>query len=454
MKSVMAVTAAFLSLAFVSMPTSGFADTDIDGFHVQMGGFLASETVYRDHNMASDIDTPFAKIPFENSMGYAPSEFRGSARQSRFSLLVQRDFDSSTRISGYYELDFLGAATTSNSNQSNSYTPRTRNVYLTVDWQDLGLHLLAGQNWSLVTLNGDGITPRQEIIPATIDAQYAVGFDWARQWQLRLVKEWNKKYWAGISFEEPQTVNVSGQLASGTGNTYYLSPGGLMSSNMSINTMPDVVAKFAWESSIGHYEIYNLARNFESEYGGTSTAAQTNHQNIWTDSVGAGATIPVIKKVLDLSLSGLIGRGSSRYGTSQLADATYDADGQLNPLNASQYLAQLTWHKNKNLDIYAIYGQESVNSSAGAGYGYGSGVVANNSVCYDLGSAACNPEIKNINQINIGFWDSLYKKNKMGVLKLGAQYSHTVLNTYADANGVAPSTSEDIVMTSLRYFPF
>ncbi len=433
------------------------ADTDIDGFHIQAGGFLASETVYRDHNMASDIGTPFAKIPFENSMGYAPSEFRGSARQSRFSLLIERDFDPSTKISGYYELDFLGAATTSNSNESNSYTPRTRNVYLTVDWQDLGLHLLAGQNWSLVTLNGDGITPRQEVIPATIDAQYAVGFDWSRQWQLRLVKDWNKKYWAGLSFEEPQTVNVQGTLASGTGNTWYLQAtgGGLMSNQMSINTLPDVVAKFAWESSFGHYEIYNLARNFSSEYGGSSLSAQTNHQNIWTDSFGAGATIPVVPKVLDLSLSGLVGDGTGRYGTTQLADATFDADGRLKPLDAAQYLAQLTWHENKNLDVYATYGEESVSAAAGSGYGYGNGVTVNNAECYVLGSGtACNPNIKNISQFNIGGWDSLVKKDKMGVLKLGLQYSHTVLNTYADANGVAPSTSEDIVMTSLRYYPW
>ena len=65
---------------------------------------------------------------------------------------------------------------------------------------------LAGQNWSLLTLNSKGITPRNEVPPATIDAQYVVGFNWARQPQIRIVKNWNKEFWLAASVENPQTT--------------------------------------------------------------------------------------------------------------------------------------------------------------------------------------------------------------------------------------------------------
>ena len=65
---------------------------------------------------------------------------------------------------------------------------RIRNVYGTVDWSDLRMKFLAGQNWSLATLDGKGISERSELPPPRIDSQYLPGFIWTRQPQLRLVK--------------------------------------------------------------------------------------------------------------------------------------------------------------------------------------------------------------------------------------------------------------------------
>jgi hypothetical protein len=421
------------------------------GISINFGGFLASETVYRTNNTASDIGTSFNKLPFPNSVGYGMSEFRGTERQSRFSLLAKGDVDSNTHLSGYYELDFLGTTPTSNANESNSYAPRTRHVYMNVDWDDSGFHLLAGQTWSLVTMNAKGITPRNEYIAPDIDAQYAPGFNWARQWQLRAVKDFDKTFWLAVSLENAQTVGVAGNLAAGTGNTYQVPAGNGMSANMSMNGYPDVIAKFAWESALGHYEVYNLMRNFQSRYGAAAVATQTNKQNTWTDAVGGGFTVPV-PGLLEFTVSGLFGRGIGRYGTSQLTDATYNADGSLNPLNGTQYLAQLVVHATDTLDVYAQYGQEQVDSATGTGYGYGDGVVASNNGCTTLGGN-CAPNLKSTMQYGAGLWWSFYKGG-YGAAKLGAQYSHTKLDTYADATGFAPNTSIDMVFTSLRYYPF
>lgn len=422
------------------------------GVNIQLGGFLASETVYRNNNTASDIATAFQKIPFGNSAGYGMSEFRGTERQSRFSLLAQGDYNEDTHLAGYYELDFLGTGPTSNANESNSYNVRTRNVYGTVDWAN-GWHVLAGQNWSLATLYTKGLNPRQEAVPQTIDAQYAVGFNWARQWQTRIVKDFNKTVWVGLSFENPQTT-VGGALATGTTNTYALAGVQLMpsTSNYSFGSWPDIILKVAVDPGFGHYEVYNLAREFVSRYGATA-ATQTNKQSTWSDAIGAGLVVPVVPTTLDLSLSGLFGKGIGRYGTASLADVSYSSDGSLNPLTGSQWLAQLMLHATSTLDVWATYGQESISSSNnGDNSGYGDNVVADNSGCTVLGGT-CAPNIKDLQQANIGAWWSFYK-GAFGAAKLGLQYSHTVLDTFSDRAGNSPSTAIDMGYTSLRYYPF
>ena len=156
--------------------------------------------------LGADIGSPpYSNIPFENVPSSHSGEFRFSARQSRFSLLTQGDVDPVTHLAGYGEFDLLGAAQTANSNESNSFTPRIRHLYLTADSDFWGAHLLAGQEWSLATMNTKIIMPRQEDIPLTINAQYVPGFV-ERTPQIRLVKDIDKNVSAAISAENPATT--------------------------------------------------------------------------------------------------------------------------------------------------------------------------------------------------------------------------------------------------------
>ena len=182
-------------------PPKGKKGLQIGGVTVTPGGFIESAGIYRNHNMTSDVDTNFNNIPFANSANRSVDETRFSARQSRLSLLATSDVDSTTHAAAYYEMDFLGAAGTANSKQSNSYNLRIRNIYTTVDWDDLGLHLLAGQSWSLASLYSKGLLARNEQTPLSIDAHYVVGFDWTRQPQFRIVKDFDKEWWLGLSVE-------------------------------------------------------------------------------------------------------------------------------------------------------------------------------------------------------------------------------------------------------------
>jgi hypothetical protein len=183
------------------------------GVTLTLGGFGALESIYRSRNETADLASSFSGIPFNNSSTGQTSEFSFSARQSRITALAEGNPTSDIHLGFYGELDFLGAAQTANSNETNSYTPRIRVMYNQIDWNSQGLHLLAGQNWSLVTLQGKGITPRAEDIPPTIDAQYIPGFSFTRQPQIRLTQEFGNDVWAAISLENPQTTFYTGANA-------------------------------------------------------------------------------------------------------------------------------------------------------------------------------------------------------------------------------------------------
>ena len=445
------------------------------GVTLTVGGFAAAEGVYRSKNEEADIGSSFAKIPFNNSPLAHTSEMRGTARQSRLSLLAEGDISPDTKASFYSEFDFLAGPQTGNSNESNSFSPRIRNIYGTLDWNSLGLHLLAGQNWSLVTLNSQGITPRNEVPPPTIDAQYVVGFTWARQPQLRVTGDFlNKQVWAAVSLENPQTTFAS--AATGTTGTSVagltVTDGGVSASQfdsantLSLNHYPDVIAKLAVEPDLGgarplHLEVYGLWRSYYDRVNVTSAGnvlglpVSVGNDNTDGGGIGVGGSWTVVPKLLDIQASGLFGRGIGRYGSGQLPDTVVAPDGSLKPIPETIYMAGATLHATPSLDLYVFGGEESeqaVASTIGAGhYGFGS-PFANVTGC-SVEGATCTADIKTMYQITGGFWDKVYQ-GPFGQVRVGLQYSHTELDAFAGAAGVAPKTNDNMIFTSFRYYPF
>jgi hypothetical protein len=449
-------------------PPKGKKGLQIGAVTVTPGGFIEAAGLYRDKNMTADINTPFNAIPFPNSANYHIDENRFSARQSRLSLLATSDVDPSTHVAAYYEMDFLGAAGTANSKESNSYNLRIRNIYSTIDWDDLGLHLLAGQSWSLATMYTKGLLPRDENVPLTIDAQYIVGFNWARQPGFRIVKDFDKTWWLGLSVENAQTT-FAGSFPSGAGYQYVSAAvgGGLFDTDLSSITTsssgtvtgaaslystdaaPDIVAKAAWDPGFGHYEVYGLARFFRD---------RANFQN-GTEvggGIGAGAIVPVIPKTLDLQISGLVGQGVGRYGAGQLPDVTFGANGSIHKLTSYQILAGAIAHPNPALDIYLYGGLEHADrwgqTVGTTNYGYGN-PNASNAGCRTEGSSlSCTANTRDLMEGTVGFWWKFYQGD-FGSVRWGAQYEYIARNVWGGAGG-GGTTDNSILMTSFRYYPF
>ncbi len=420
------------------------------------GGFLALESVTRQHNLSADVASPFGAIPFRQSRSGRLGEFRFSARQSRISGLVEGNPDPFTHIAAYGEFDFLGAAQTANSNESNSYNLRIRHLYTTVDRSDYGLHFLAGQTWSLATMFAKGLEVRKENIPLTIDAQYVPGFLWARQPQVRLVKDISPILAVGISAENPQTTE-SGAVSSTFTYNQAATGGGLFNSvnSLSLNHVPDLVGKVAYDPTIDghnvHMEGFGIGRDFYSRYNG-------QNKDVIGGGGGGSVLVGVVPKLLDVQFSGAVGAGLGRYGTAQLPDITVSSNGQAKPLSETMLLAGATLHATPMLDFYAYAGMEqdarnTQGSAGGVNYGYGNPLNSNAGCNLEGLSATCTGNNRYVRQATAGLWDTFYS-GAYGQMRGGLQYSFTQREAFSALQGGSPKASESTVLTSIRYYPF
>jgi hypothetical protein len=473
----------------VQLPLKGPVISMPAGVKVTFGGFLAAEGLYRQHNTVSDIGTPFASIPYPFSPQYNEPEFRGTARQSRFSLLVEGALDPVQKLAGYYEMDFLGVGVTSNYNESNSWAPRLRQGYLTYDNSNWGFHLLAGQAWSLLTPNTSGIVPRKENIPLTIDANYVVGFDYTRNWQIRLVKDFGPSVSLGFSIENPasQVYSSTGATANGgslnglivnwaNAGSSFLGGSGF-ANNFNTETAPDLIAKAAFDPGWGHYEIYGLGRFFTDNVFTcdptlvpadgvcpltTANVGSANAHVTVGGGIGGSVLLPVIPKLLDLQASGLYGKGIGRYGASQLPDVVVASDGTLSPITAFHAMVGAVAHPSEGLDVYAYAGIEKAdtnvfNSAAGL-TGYGVPTLSNagcqiaTGASFTGGTSNCAAVNQEVDELTVGFWQNLYK-GEYGRLTTGVQYQYLRRKSF-DGVGGSVSTNDNVVMSSLRYYPF
>jgi hypothetical protein len=477
------------------------------------GGFLAAETVWRSRALASDVNTPFNSITMPGASQSSTSEFFGSGRQSRISLLATGKLKSAL-LSGYYEADFLSAAVTSNNNESNSYSLRQRQVWGQAAF-DNGWSFTGGQMWSLLTETRHGMDNRTEATPLTIDANYSVGFTWARQYGVRLVKNFGNKVWFGASLENSlATVTTHNNAANflvgsaGTSGGLYNAAISTCSSSSTVssttgavsttttcspiatysfNPMPDVIAKVVFEPGFGHYEVFGLFSRFRDRVfpcaeasatfpcanGATApTAALAFNASTNGGGVGANARWSFANKHFDFGLHGFGGSGIGRYASGGLPDASINGDGTLHLVKDLQGLATVEIHAPRT-DIYLNTGAEyaartaSFDPISGKVVGYGAPSFSNsgcftetlpqNGTGFLPGSlSSCTSDTRVLVEGTAGFWYRIYdgslEKVNRGRIQFGPQFSYVDRQTWSGAGGVQPHGLDAMVFTSFRYY--
>ena len=190
--------------------------------------------------------------------------------------------------------------------------------------------------------------------------------------------------------------------------------------------------------------------------------------NVAGGGFGGGIILGVVPKMLDLQFSGLTGRGIGRYASGQLPDVSFGVNGAMHPIQEYEMLAGGVFHWGKAFDFYTYAGEEresNQNYSAPGGIYNGIGnVYYSNLQCETEGAptglSTCVGNTHYLDQITAGFWDRPVFL-RFGKFQWGVQYSYTERHTFAGYGTVpgalgnpAPIARENMVFTSIRYYPF
>src|SRR5271155_2603316 len=468
------------------------------GLTITPGGFAEAAFVRRSRALAADLPTPFNSLTLPGASQSSLSEFFGSARQSRPTVYVDGRLKN-VELSAYVSGDFLSAADTSSATQTNSYSFRLRQAWGQAKF-DNGWSFLGGQMWSLVTENKAGIAPSDDTgrtndsRPMTIDPGYNIGFTFARQYAIRLTKDFNHKFAAAVAVENAQgTLTTHGNTdnfllgsagatnsyndaltacatnsftaAGATSSTFYVTC--TPAATYTFNPSPDIIAKLAFDPGFGHYEVFGLYDRFRdrvfpcanfvigttgpcpidaSVTGPSAHGAFNSSKN--GGGFGANARWNFDNKRIVFGLHAFGGQGVGRYGAAQLSDLSVHADGTPDLIKNYQGLASLEWH-GKKLDVYLYTGSEydgrtdDFDVATNTYVGYGSPHF-NNVGCY----TETNPSIAVTNGFNpgtlakctgdtraaiegtAGFWCRCYSGPR-GKFQFGTQYSYVTRQTWS-----------------------
>jgi len=368
-------------------------------------------------------------------------------------------------LRGYVETDFLGAAPTANYVQSSSWTPRLKQVWIQIE-RPSGLTISAGQMWSLLTTNRQGMAHLQELRPRGEEANFVVGFTWTRERAVRVTQNFNNRVWVGFALENPEStyaaafvppnvmgLNTSPNAATGVNLLPFLAN---YSNGQSTTLAPDLVAKIAYEPGWGHFEVKALGRFFRDRIAATAT---TNGRTNTTEGYGVGfaALMPFANNRLELSFEGLGGKGIGRYGTAGFPDVTLDpTTGEMRPLRQARLMGGLVYHHGSRLDLFAYGGDEYTGrhaflSPTGTAAGYGSPLVSYASCTNEVALNGCRGDNRNIYEGTIGYWYRLYRVGESGRIEYGNQVMYVHRNLWSGI-GNTPDGSNIVVYSTLRFY--
>src|SRR5262249_21758154 len=179
----------------------------------------------------------------------------------------------------------------------------------------------------------------KENIPLTIDANYVVGFNFTRNWQLRAVQEFWPGVTLGVSVESPAAI-VGASTATapgGLGGAFnsgglvhglvvnFNNPGGtcLQGATITTDQAPDIIEKAAFDPGWGHYEVYGVQRFFTDNVlncinavcvaNSTTQVGSPSSKTSFGAGIGGSMLLPPIPKYLQFTGSILLGQGAGSY---------------------------------------------------------------------------------------------------------------------------------------------
>ena len=417
--------------------------------YISPAGFFDFSTYIRDRNVGSGLGTNFGGIPFSNSTSGQLSEFRSTMQSSRLALRLDTRLRG-TDVLGYLETDFNGfspgnAAVTTNSNHL-----RIRLFWLDVrkdKWE-----LLAGQSWSLLTPNRQGLSPLPaDVFSAlNVDPNLQVGLTWNRDPQFRIVYHASRTVTLGLSLEAAEQY---GRGSAGAGEITF--PAELASaygpqvntgdSTFSVpNVHPDIIAKIAFDPRVEgralHFEFAGLLSTFKFF---NPVDGQTH------SAVGGGASVGINYEVFRnfrLIGSGFYSDGGGRWIFGLGPDLIIKPNGDPSLVHSSSTVAGFEYQASPKDLFDSYYGGAYIQKNTAID---GNGQL----VGYGFDTSPSNHN-KSVQEFTFGYTRTFWRDPNYGGLQFTTQYSYLVRHPWSVGIDQPGSAHTNIVYLNLRYlFP-
>lgn len=428
--------AAAFAQAPAPQPTSPLS-IHIGDSDITLGGFLDATAVTRSTATGNGIGTSFGTFPFDNTPQGHLSENKLSTQNSRITLEATSKVGDA-KLKGYIETDFLGNAPNGLNVTSNSNTLRLRLYW--VQFQAGKFEFLAGQTWSLLTPNRNGLSPMPGDISYTqdFDTNYQVGLTWTRATEYRFVVHASKLVTAGVALENPEQYVGSAVTLPGNIPSFQVDQG-TVTTNVP-NVYPDIIGKLALDPRTGkthqHIDVAVVHRGFKTYDPTTDTTS--------TASGNGGEVSAVLEAVPGVRFVGnaFFSSGGGRYiAYTNLPDFIVGPDGSVSLVNARSFIVgpEITI---KNTLLFGYYSEARADQNVtldAAGKPIGFGIP---------GANAANEKIQ---EPTVGLIQTFFRDPKIGGMQLFIQFSQVKRTPFSVPAGTPASATTNMLYVNVRY---
>jgi len=409
--------------------------------------------IFRSTNTGNGLGTNFSNFPFTQVVNAAGnvvnnptgnlSETRFSAQNSRLTLQATSKVGSAN-LKGYVEADFLGNTAQNLNITSNSNGLRMRLYW--AQYQQGKFEFLAGQSWSFIVPNRNGVSPMPGDLfySQDVDTNYQMGLTWLRTPGFRFVGHPNDTLAFGVALENPEQY-VGGAVAlpksfvpaevnTGSGSS------SVGSSSPTPNPYPDIIGKIAWDPKTHdtkqHIDAAFLVRGFKT-YNPTTDTSPTQ--------TGYGGSVNFVLEVvknLRLIATNYSSKGGGRY----IAN-TGTPDFIVNPDFSMSNVKSFS----------GIYGPEYTYKNS-LFYGYYSLVRIDQNTTFDadgktligygLPGQTANHKIY---ETTVGVTQTLFRDPKIGGMQVMFQYSYLKRTPFQVPPGTPTDAKLNMVYINVRY---
>ncbi|MGH9414923.1 MAG: hypothetical protein ACRD0Y_14430 [Terriglobales bacterium] len=412
----------------------------IGGAEFTPGGFMDFTSVLRTTNVGSGIGTSFGSIPFSNTTAGHLSEERMSLQNSRLSLAIASK-RGDTDYTGYVEADFLGNAANSLVVSSNANTLRMRLFWF--DARHGKWEVLAGQSWSLLTPNRDGVgaMPSDIFYTQDMDTNYQAGLVWTRAPQLRLVYHATPNLAWGMAVENPEQYVTSAVTFPAVDGAAYASQFDIGGSGSSTpNLRPLLIAKLAWDRPAPGHHLHleiagesNAVRVYSPVSGKTATA---NGAGVSLN--GSAEIAPGVSLIATLFYSDGGGRLIQGLGP----DAVIRPNGTPALVRSDSSILGFEAKRGSNLLFgyysLAYFGRAAYRDTNGSEEGFG----------FAGSSSSAN---RSIQEATLGLTHTFWKDPHYGALELISQYSYLLREPWSVNPDNPRNAKTNMMFLDLRY---